>query len=130
MKDTQSSRKTSIFGLMVIVAALAVMIRGFVEAPREFAWDKATRIADRPKMLRDIAKEDAESKKWAVGDYPWIGESHREKAEAMRRLLRAKPPDPIGHVCFVITLFTTPLLIAGIVVREVIRLRRRSEPAC
>jgi hypothetical protein len=130
MSLAEGREKHTILRLMVATAALAVMIRGFVEAPREFAWDKATRIVERSKMLQDIAKEDARTKLSEARDYPQLAERQRKKAEELRRALQVKPPDPIGHVCFVTTLFTTPLLIAGIVVRGVIRLRRRSEPAC
>jgi hypothetical protein len=130
MSLAEGREKITILRLMVVTAALAVVIRGFVEAPREFAWDKSSRIIDRAKMLQDIAKkEDARAKLSEGWDYSRLAEYERKKAEELRRALQTNPPDPIGHVCFVTTLFTTPLLIAVIIVRGVIRLRRRSDPA-
>jgi hypothetical protein len=116
--------KVTILWLMVVTAGLGVVIRGFLEAPHEAAWNRASRIVDRSKMLRDIAKEDAETKKWEASKYPQVAEHHREKAEGMRKILQAKPPDSIGHLCYMATLFLVPLLIAAIVGRGVIHLRR------
>jgi hypothetical protein len=130
MSLAEGREKITILRLMVVTAALAVMIRGFVEAPREFVWDKASRIVERSKMLQDITKEDARAKLSEAWDYPQLAERQRKKAEELRRALQVKPPDPLGHVCFVTTLFTTPVLIALIVVRAVIRRRRRCDPAC
>jgi hypothetical protein len=131
MSLAEGREKITILRLMVVTAALAVMIRGFVEAPREFAWDRSSRIIDRSMMLQDIAKkEDARARLSEAWDYPPLAENQRKKTEELRRALRVKPPDPIGHVCFLITLFTIPLLIAVIIVRGVIRWRRRCDPAC
>jgi hypothetical protein len=130
MGDPAGREKITILRLMVATAALAVVIRGFVEAPREAAWDKASRIIERSKMLQDIAKEDARAKPLEAWNSPRFAEYKRKKAEELRIALLVNPPDPFGHVCFVTTLFTIPLLIALIVVRGVIRWRRRCDPAC
>jgi hypothetical protein len=92
MGHSAGRKKLTIIDLMVIVAALAVVIRAVVEVPRIIRESSSTRGAAQSSMLASEFE--------AKGDIT-AATSLREFAAKSLESARANRPDPIGFACFV-----------------------------
>jgi hypothetical protein len=117
MGDPAGRKKLTILDLMVIVAALAVVIRAVVEVPRIIRESSSKRSAAQISVLA----EEFEAKGDLTG-----ATSLREFAAKQLEAARANRPDPIGYACYVCVLTGGALILLVsfvILVRREIRKR-------
>jgi hypothetical protein len=122
MGHSAARKKLTIFDLMVIVVALAVVIRAVVEVPRIVQESSSTRAAAQCFVLA------AEFE--AKGDLNGAT-SLRDFAAKRLEIARANRPDPIGYACYVCVLTGAAviLLVSFVILvrREIHKRSRRAD---